>query len=131
MNSVSTSRNSVSVVIPTHQPRFLRDTLKGLSAQSDRNFEAIVVENGLKTDGTEALLSEFSDKFQVRYVYEKRLGLNIARNLGCRLARGDILALLDDDCIPEPCWIASIREHYTDSEVKIVGGECSTPVQVD
>lgn len=102
----------ITVVIPTHRPRFLSDTLDALSLQTRRDFDVIVVENGERQPGTQALVDSYGGSMRIRYVFEKRLGLNVARNTGCRLARSAVVALLDDDCVPAGNWVEAIGESY-------------------
>jgi glucosyl-dolichyl phosphate glucuronosyltransferase len=50
-------------------------------------------------------------------------GLSGARNSGASMARGDVLAFLDDDAVAQPDWIESLAACYTDSQVVGVGGK--------
>lgn len=49
-------------------------------------------------------------------------GLSGARNIGCRVARGDVVAFLDDDAEADPGWLAAHAAQYLDDEVLGVGG---------
>jgi len=95
----------VSTVIPT----FNRQSLIGISidsalAQTYENQEIIVVDDG-STDNTGAqLLAAYGDR--IRYVYQPNGGVSSARNHGMRLARGELIALLDSDDTWEPSKIA-------------------------
>lgn len=44
----------------------------------------------------------------VTYLEQPRLGLSASRNLALRTARGEVLAVTDDDCVPEPGWLEAI-----------------------
>lgn len=46
---------------------------------------------------------DLSDKFRV--LEESREGSYAARNKGIEVARGDVLAFTDSDCIPQPQWL--------------------------
>jgi glycosyltransferase involved in cell wall biosynthesis len=50
-------------------------------------------------------------------------GLSGARNSGALVARGAVLAFLDDDAIAEPIWIEKIMESYSDRSVLGVSGK--------
>ena len=86
---------TVSVVIPTYQRRILvEDAVRSVLAQTYRDFELIVVDDG-SADGTgEALAALGSD---LRYHWQPNRGVAAARNAGVGLARGSIVAFLDSD----------------------------------
>jgi GT2 family glycosyltransferase len=113
----------VSVVVPTLDQRYLARTLVGLEEQTSKNFEVIVVENGLQSSKTSEVLANWAGTFELRYIFEPRLGTNIARNTGVESTSGPIVALLDDDCLPAGDWIESISSAYDKNhEAEIVGG---------
>ena len=45
-----------------------------------------------------------------------------ARNIALSMARGDIVAFLDDDAVPEPDWLDQIAAAYADPEITAAGG---------
>jgi len=115
--------SQVSVVIPTAQPRFLRDCLAGLSRQRDPRFEVIVVENGPEDPAVRPEVEAVTG-IPTRYLYLREPGLNRARNKGCRAANYPLIALLDDDCVPARDWIGSIIHHHEQfPEAAVIGGQ--------
>jgi glycosyltransferase involved in cell wall biosynthesis len=49
-------------------------------------------------------------------------GLSGGKNTGAGLARGDVVAYLDDDAVASPGWLAALAEGYADASVIGVGG---------
>ncbi len=87
----------VSVVIPTHNhAHFLHECLSSVKAQTYKDYEVIVVNNG-STDNTEAVMSGLAWE-KLKYHYQSDTG-SVAgpRNTGIRLARGEYVAFLDSD----------------------------------
>ena len=93
----------VSVVIPAfNQARFLPAAIESALAQTYRDREIIVVDDG-STDETPAVAQRYGDG--VRYVRQANTGLAGARNTGIDRARGAFVALLDSDDVWLPCFL--------------------------
>jgi GT2 family glycosyltransferase len=96
-----------SVVIPTwNGAGLLGSALRSLSAQTFRDFETIVVDNG-STDGTAELIrAEFPDVVVV--AFPENRGFAVAVNAGLRAARGAYVMLLNNDAEAEPRWLEAL-----------------------
>jgi glycosyltransferase involved in cell wall biosynthesis len=70
--------------------------LASLEAQDYRNFELIVIDQNDDNRLT-PLLNVYQNKFKFLHVRSER-GLSRARNVGLKLADGDVVAFPDDDC---------------------------------
>ena len=94
----------VSIIIPVYNDNnFLKVCLTALTEQtySKDHFEIIVVDNNSDED-----VSQITNQFEhVILAYETTAGSYIARNTGLSLAKGDIIAFTDADCIPQPDWL--------------------------
>jgi glycosyltransferase involved in cell wall biosynthesis len=89
----------VSVIVPVYNgARYLSDALASVLEQEYRPLEIIAVDDG-STDGSAAVIARFGDA--VRYCHQDNRGTGAARNRGVELARGDLLAFLDQDDVWE------------------------------
>ena len=88
----------VSIVIPCYgQAHFLPDALNSVLAQTHRDFEAIIVDDG-SPDGTQAVAAAYVARdSRVRVIRQKNQGLSGARNAGLAQARGQFVVFLDAD----------------------------------
>ncbi|MEY2426530.1 MAG: hypothetical protein QOI61_2102, partial [Actinomycetota bacterium] len=94
---------SVNIAVKDRRALLAR-CLDGLAAQSFRDFEVVVVDNG-STDGTAEEAATREHEFPLTIVTE--LGsLGAVRNAGVRASRGDLVAFVDSDCVPTPDWLA-------------------------
>jgi glycosyltransferase involved in cell wall biosynthesis len=85
-----------SVVIPTYnRSALVRRTLASVAAQSFRDFETIVVDDG-STDDTIEVLKPLESS-GTRILQQPNRGPGAARNLGVAHASGDYLIFLDSD----------------------------------
>ena len=114
----------VSVVIPTHNREgLLRVAMESVLAQTFRDFEIIVVDDG-STDGTAKAVREFSDG-RVRYFHLEHGERSRARNFGLEKARGDYVAFLDDDDVCLPNRLSSQGDFLSrHPDVGLVGSGC-------
>lgn len=118
----------VSVIIPTYnRSEKIVLTLEALNKQtlpSDK-YEVLVVDNNSQ-DTTKETIQRCIQRYpelNLRYLFEKKQGLNFARNCGVQQANSDIVAFLDDDSIPETDWLRALVSTYGDPTIGCVGGK--------
>jgi len=88
---------SVSVVIPTHNRGLLLiRAIRSVLEQTYENLECIVVDDA-STDDTQGILATIDDPRLIVLRHKHNLNASCARNTGFDHARGDYVALLDDD----------------------------------
>lgn len=101
--------HSVSVVIPAYNVRpFVEEAVRSALDQEHAPLEVIVVDDG-STDGDYRFLEAIDSR--VRVVRQENRGVSAARNLGCRLARGEYVAILDADDVWLP-WKLREQVYY-------------------
>lgn len=138
---------SISVVIPTHgRPALLRRCLDALVAAEypPDQVQIVVVEDGGPADAEPvvAALGEQHPTARLQYLAVQQGGPGAARNAGLRYATGQIVALTDDDTIPDRGWLRAgaraieqgadavsgrtvvpLSAHPTDAEANVQGLE--------
>jgi glycosyltransferase involved in cell wall biosynthesis len=122
---ISMPDTQISTIICTHN----RDTYLGAAIDSlleqdfAPDFEVVVVDNG-SSDRTREVVEQRACNPRLKYVFEPIIGLSVARNTGARVARGDILAYLDDDAVASPRWLQVLDAAYqNNSKLAIAGGK--------
>jgi len=93
------------IVVNWNRRELLRECLASLGGQRDASFETIVVDNG-STDGS-AEMAEGA--FGARLIRNPdNRGFCAANNQGIAAARGDLIALLNNDAVADPGWLATL-----------------------
>lgn len=100
----------LSVVIPAlNEEKFLPQLLASLAAQTQRDFEVIVVDGSSK-DKTVARAQAFRSRLpSLKVIVSRKAGLPLQRNLGARAARGEWLVFIDADSILLPYFIERLQ----------------------
>lgn len=110
----------VSVIINTlDRAEQLEQTLASLAQLRYPRFEAVVV-HGPCRDRTPEVLARFAPHIRVAACPEANLAMS--RNIGIAIARGDVVAFLDDDAVPEPDWLDRLVPVFDDPTVGGAGG---------
>jgi glycosyltransferase involved in cell wall biosynthesis len=108
-----------SVVIPVfNRAESLVRAIDSVRAQSFRDFEIVVVDDG-STDDPRAALEKFVDP-RIRYIHQDNAGGGAARNRGIDEARGSFVAFLDSDDVFLPHHLASMHR-LLDDTTHVVG----------
>jgi hypothetical protein len=103
-----TAAPAVSVVLPVRDRRvLLRQALDALDAQTYRDFEVIVVDDGSTDGSAEEAQGDADAGRPVRVVRGKGEGAVRARMLGVEQSSATYLAFTDSDCVPDPGWLAA------------------------
>lgn len=103
----------ISVIVPTYRrPGELERCLSALAAQSRQADQIIVV---VRDDDarTRDFLANWPAKATAIVVAGVSVpGVVAAMNAGLAAARGNLIALTDDDAAPRPDWLARIEAHF-------------------
>lgn len=113
----------VSIIVVDYKKEnpYLVECFEAIQRQTYRNFEIILVcdyQSKLKYPG-------LRQKYYGHYV-----GPAEKRDEGARMAKGEILAFIDDDAYPAPNWLESLVPHFKNKMMAGVGGPGVTPARV-
>ncbi|MFH5805802.1 glycosyltransferase family 2 protein [Alienimonas sp. DA493] len=115
-------RPTVSVLIPSfRRPETLRRCLDALTRQTVAPDEVLVVWQG-DDAATRDAAENFSDALPVRALHRPEPGIVPAENAALAAATGEVIALIDDDALAPPDWLAKHLAFYADPSVGAVGG---------
>lgn len=116
----------VSVIIPTcNRANLLERAIRSVFSQTYRDFEIIVVDDASTDNTQEVVMEKFKHEIDagiLRYVRnEINRERSYSRNRGMEMAKGEYIALLDDDDIWLPEHIANLFEYINkDPSIKCV-----------
>ena len=113
----------VSIILPVFNVEiYLRDCLDSLLAQSYRNIEIILVDDG-SPDRSPFLCDEFAKKdSRIKVVHKENGGVSSARNIGIESSHGEWIYFLDSDDWIEPFCIEMLINKALEANVDLVDG---------
>lgn len=94
---------SLSIIVPAYNvERFLDKCLASICAQTYRDFEVILINDGA-TDSTPQICERWAAKdTRIRLINQENQGLAVVRNVGLELARAPYILFIDSDDFIEP-----------------------------
>lgn len=118
----------ITVCIPATRAVTVAAAITSVYRQTYSDWELVVVVQGSDSAVPAVAHSLFRDSDRARVVTIARPGLSRARNAALEHARGEIVAMIDDDCEAAPDWLATIASCFDDDPtVGLVGGALVAP----
>lgn len=98
-----------SFIVPSHnRAHLIGKTLQSLLAQTFRDFEILVVDDG-STDTTKQVVKALADH-RIQYYYREKAGVSAARNFGVSQSKGTFLNFFDSDDLAYPDHLEEAHE---------------------
>lgn len=108
----------VSVIVPVHNGEStIAVCIEALLAQTRLPAEIVIVDNNSR-DKT----CEIVNQYPVTLLHENIQTSYAARNKGLKHVRTEYVALLDADCIAEPCWLERLIKPFESEDILAVAG---------
>jgi len=106
--------SAVTAVIPYHRAhRYVEEAVESLLAQTHRNLDVIVVNDG-SFEPEDAVLDRLAADPRVRVVAQLQRGDMMARRFGIRLADCEYVMMFDADNVLEPEFVARALAMFRD-----------------
>ena len=98
-----------SVIIPNlNGAGWLRDSIESVWAQTEQDFELIVIDNGSKDESLEIARSYRGRDRYTLIENAENTGFSHAVNQGIAIAKGEYAVLFNNDAFAEPDWLAEL-----------------------
>ena len=122
-----------SVIFSTYNsPDWMEKVLWGFFAQTERDFEIIIADDGSRDDTRERIARRSADsELPIRHVWQPDDGFQKSRilNKAIAAAQGDYLIFTDGDCIPRNDFVAEHLRH-ADENCYLSGGYFKLPMTI-
>lgn len=110
LNDCSTAK-LVSVIIPIYnEERYVAKAINSVLAQTYQDIEIVLINDGLP-DGSKDVILDYINLPNVVYLEQSNGGVAAARNIALRVARGELIAFLDQDDVWMPQKIELQAQH--------------------
>lgn len=97
----------ISIVMPTYNSLWLKAAVDSVLAQTYRNFELILVNDGSTNPGSLKVIRGLQQNERVRIIDNtKNMGISAATNVGIDASHGEYIAFMDSDDLIHPDALA-------------------------
>lgn len=113
----------ISIVIVDYKDKnpYLIENLEAIKKQTHKNFEIVLV-------------TDYKNDIQYPNLVKKSFGKYVGpaekRDIGAKMAKGEIVVFIDDDAYPSKNWLKNIAKNFEDKNIVGVGGPGTTPPNV-
>ena len=121
-----------SIIVPVYnRPDEVDELLASLVAQTEKDFEVVIVEDGSSKPCKE-VCDRYADALDLHYYMKPNGGPGQSRNYGVERAKGDYVLILDSDVVLPPGYISSVSEELQREPADAFGGpDCAHPSFTD
>lgn len=120
-------RSMISIITPVYNGiAHIESCLKVVIDQQCDNVEHIIADGGSK-DGTAEILAQYAERYaHIRYISEQDKGQSDAMNKGLKMAKGDIVGILNVDDYYEPGVLQRIEKKFESlPKLSFLVGNCN------
>ena len=111
-----------AIIVPVYnRPEEVDELLQSLAAQTERDFEVIVVEDGSQRPCKD-ICTKYEDVLDLHYYAKKNSGPGQSRNFGAERAKGEYLIVLDSDVVLPPDYLTHVSEELEVTHADAFGG---------
>lgn len=105
----------ISIIIPIYNAsNSIKECIESIKMQKYKNYEIIFVNDG-SNDNSEEICLKYQEKDKnVKYIFQKNMGVSEARNNGILNASGDLIYFMDSDDIIAPNLFDTIINNFTE-----------------
>lgn len=116
----------VTIIIPVRRiNEYINESILSILNLDYDHFEVLILPDDGDLSQIEVPPEKLSGKVSI--VPIGPLGPAKKRDIGAKIAKGEILAFLDDDAYPRKDWITNAIRHFKKPEIAAVGGPAVTP----
>lgn len=107
------------ITVCYNSEKTIEKTLQSVLSQTEQDYEYLIID-GVSTDGTLELIQNYAPKFQgkLTLVSEPDKGIYDAMNKGIRLAKGELIGIVNSDDYYEPTALEVIWKAYEDTSAQ-------------
>ena len=109
------------ITIVLNDKNNIEKTILSVLNQKDVNLEYIIIDGG-STDGTLEIIEKYKDQIDV-FISEKDNGIVDAFNKGLKLAKGDIIGIINSGDWLEPNVMSFIKQTFERTQADVVYGD--------
>lgn len=115
-------QKTISIIIAIFNRKDeLFELLNSLIAQTDKDFEVIIVDDGSFVDLLPTV-ETFKKMLNIQYFKKPNSGPGLSRNYGANRAKNDWLVFVDSDVIVEKDYIENIKKNLEKTDCAAFGG---------
>jgi O-antigen biosynthesis protein len=117
-------RPLISVVMPAHEtePRYLREAIASVRAQTYPNWELCITDDGSRREDTRLAITRAvsRDGRITARLLDRNAGISAATNAALELCRGELVAFLDHDDTLAPGALLRVAQAFEEHQADLV-----------